>query len=119
MTKERVELAHRALTKIALECAWIDLGEERLLSSDFDRERRIVLEGGHEGYLICPKQGEPQDLRISLTYHPMVRNADKAHFLGMVASFWGFILVTDTLNPRPLGDVPEELAIIYPFGGPA
>jgi hypothetical protein len=31
MTPERFAMVHRALTKIAVECAWVDLEEARLL----------------------------------------------------------------------------------------
>jgi hypothetical protein len=115
MTEERFAMVHRALTKIAVECAWLDLGEERLLSPEFDRERRIVLDGGHHGYLIIPKQGAPEDASIWMTHLPVRRKTDGQPYLGMVAHFQGFRLVSDTLNPRPQGNVPDLDAIIYPF----
>lgn len=115
MTPKRLAKVHRALAKIAVECAWLDLGETRLLSSEFDRERNIVLNGGHPGYLITLKQGRPEDRNISLTYLPYRRNSDGQPFLGMVASFWGFYIASDTLHANPQSEVPEEIAFVHSF----
>lgn len=116
MTPKRLAKLHRALTKIALECAWGDLGEARLLSAEFDRERDIVLNGGHRGYLILPKQGTPGEPTVSLNYVLAKRNSDGQPHMGLVVNVLGVHLATDTLNPEPQGqDVPEELASVHTF----
>jgi hypothetical protein len=113
-TPKRLSLVHRALTKIALECAFLDLGEERILSSEFDHERSVVLDGGHHGYLILAKEGKPDSI-ISMTYVLGQRAADEHPFMGFVAGFWGFPIISDTLNAAPLGDVPAEEASVIAF----
>jgi hypothetical protein len=115
MTAKRVAKVHRALVKMAVECAWLDLGEERLLSEEFDRERDIVMRGGHHGYLLLPKEGVP-DEEVSLSYQQFTRNEDKHPLLFVLARFWGVQLVTDTLFPMPQGkDIPESFASVHPF----
>lgn len=115
MTAKRLEKVHRALTKIALECAWLDLGEERLLSSDFDRERSMVLAGGHHGYLILPKQGVPEHRSVSIHIVHARRTSDDAPHMGIIANILGVYLVTDTLKVAPAEAVPEDFASVHSF----
>jgi hypothetical protein len=115
MTARRLAKVHRALTKIAVEFAWLDLGEERVLSSEFDRERDIVLNGGHHGYLVLPSQGTPEDRTLRFNYNTYKRNEDQHPLIGLIASFWGVHLATDTLVPEPPGEVPEDEASVHTF----
>jgi hypothetical protein len=105
---KKLQLVHRALVKIAVECAWNALGEERLLSPEFDREREMVLHGGYHGYLLMPQKLDPQDLRASMHYDHYVRDSDGQRFLGLVASIFGCWLITDTLNDAPEDPVPGD-----------
>ncbi len=115
MTPERFAPVHRALTKIAVECAWLDLGEARLLSTEFDHERDVVMRGEHHGYLIVPKQGDPDDRRVWMQYIPARRKADGHPYLGIIAHFYGFKLVTDTLKPQPANTPADDEAVVYSF----
>jgi hypothetical protein len=115
MTPKRVAKVHRALTKMALEFAWLDLGEERVLVSEFDRERDIVVNGGHRGYLVLPNEGTPEDRTLRFNYNTYTRNNDQHPLLGVVASFWGVHIATDTLFPQPPGEVPADRASIHTF----
>jgi hypothetical protein len=115
MTPARFALVHRALTKIAVECAWLDLGEEGVTGPEFDRERKLVMRGGHHGYLIVPKQGDPEDHRVWMKYVPARHQPDGQAYLGIIAHFYGFKLVTDTLKRQPANAPPEAEAIVYWF----
>ncbi len=115
MTAKRLAKLHRALTKIALECAWLDFGEERLLSREFDRERAIVLDGGHRGYIILPKQGVPQERTVSLSIVHARRGDDLEPYMGILANILGVYLLTDTLKTAPAEAVPEDVASVHQF----
>jgi hypothetical protein len=49
-----------------------------------------------------------------MRYMPVRRKSD-GPYLGMIANFQGFTVVSDTLNPKPQGEVPGEEAIVYGF----
>jgi hypothetical protein len=115
MTPKRLSKVHRALVKMALEYAWLDHGEERVLSSEFDRERAIVMEGGHRGYLLLPKDGYPDERTVTFTYESRRRVSDGHPLMGMSAGFWGIYMLSDTLFPEPSADIPEEIASVHPF----
>jgi HNH endonuclease len=108
-SKKRLSLVHRALVKQVVEYAWRDLGPERLLSSEFDHERDIVLNGRHHGYLIFPKAGQPTDRTITMHYQSFTRTSDAHPVVCLFAGFWGVYLATDTLFPEPQGEVPEDV----------
>lgn len=106
MTPKRLSLVHRALTKIALEYAWNDLGVERVLSPEFDRERDIVLSGGHHGYLVLFDKCTPDE---SVAFHYEAghkRVADDYPMVVILASFWGVPIFTDTLFAEPSNTAP-------------
>jgi len=114
-TPRRLSKLHRALTKIALECAWLDLDEESVLSGEFDRERRIVLGGGHHGYLILAKQSIPEERQVTFTPVFARRDEDGEPYLGIAANILGVLMATDTLKERPAEDVPEDVASVHYF----
>lgn len=114
-TPRRLSKVHRALVKQAVELAWLDMEPDRLLSAEFDRERHIVLYGGHHGYLILPNDATPVPNNITLHYAPFVRNGDAQPFLFIVASYWGVHIATDTLQAEPQGAVPEDFAVVHRF----
>ena len=98
---------------MAVECAWLDLGAEVVLSEIFDRERDIVLNGQHRGYLVVLKSTVPEQ-RVQLTYHQHWRAVDSEPLLAIGADIYGVVLVTD-IFPTPPGDVPGDLAGVLPF----
>jgi hypothetical protein len=115
MTRKRLAMLHRALTKIALECAWLDHGAQRLLSAEFDRERNIVRDGGHHGYIVLAKNGDLEERGITFNY-VLARNGDDGTpYMGIAANILGVCLVTDTLKVGPGEEVPKELASVHPF----
>jgi hypothetical protein len=105
----------RALIKQALEFVWLDLGEERALSSEFDRERRIILHGNHPGYLAIPREGTPQDAVVRMTYRLATRDADQQSLIFLVGYFWGVPIITDSLFPAPVRSLPEERFNVITF----
>jgi hypothetical protein len=109
-TPKRLSLVHRALVKMVVECAWLDEGDDLLLSDVFDRERDIVMRGGHRGYLVIPKEGLPAP-DISLEYMRRNRTSDGAALLFIETRFWGISIATDTLFPRPMNEVPPEYCL--------
>ena len=114
-TPKKFALVHRALVKCALEFAWLDHGEE-VLSDRFDRERQIVLRGGHAGYLVVPRTANVLDnISCSLTYMPVNTVADGTPLMGIEASFWGVVIATDTLFPQPTGDITGLDAVTLQF----
>lgn len=112
ITPKRLSRVHRALVKQALECAWLDHGEE-VLGSEFDREREIILRGDHHGYLSTPNKVQFPDEppQSGLQYRRLVRNSDGHPFLFLVASFLGAPIATDTLFERPEQTPPEEVLV--------
>jgi hypothetical protein len=110
MTPRRLAKVHRALVKMLLEYVWQDLGEERALSSEFDRERSIVLDGGHHGYLVLFENNTP-DEQIRFQYEPRRRVADDHPMVGILASFWGVPVFTDTLFAEPVKAPPPSFSL--------
>lgn len=112
ITPERLALVHRALVKQALEFVWLDSGE-RALSAAFDRERTIVLEGGHHGYLITPRHVSflDGDFRHGMEYLEQQRVSDGHPLLFFVAWFWGVPIATDSLFPEPQGMAPDDFQV--------
>jgi hypothetical protein len=109
-TPKRLSLVHRALVKMAAECAWLDEGDDLLLSEVFDRERDIVMRGRHHGYLIIPKKGLPA-ADISLEYLRPNRASDGVAFMSIHTRFWGVSIATDTLNLKPIMALPPEYGL--------
>ena len=115
---KKLSMLHRSLVKIAVELAWLDHGEQKLLGSEFDHERDIVLHGGHSGYVGMVTKGNPEDLSVRCAYQIAQRRSDGHPFLGIASSFWDVALFTDTLHATPLGDLPEGAASILTFEAP-
>lgn len=117
MTPRRYALVHRALLKTTMELAWLDHGEELMLDSRFDRERSIVLNGGHTGYLACPRECDVLDqVECSFTYQFTNTTSGGEHLTMMFASFWGVPIVTDSYFPQPTRPLPEGWANVLRFG---
>lgn len=114
LSPKRLALVHRALIKMALEYAWLNLGEERALSADFDKERQIVLDGGHHGYIVIPKKSTPTAL-MNFWYRANPGRHDQRPWITIMASFWGVMLGTDSRFPKPPTAVPDELALVCEF----
>jgi hypothetical protein len=75
LTPERLSRVHRALVKQALEFAWLDHGEDLVLDAEFDHARRIVLGGGHQGYISVPRNIQfGDDERSGMDYARLTRN---------------------------------------------
>jgi hypothetical protein len=112
ITPERLSRVHRALVKSALEFIWLDCGE-RALSDRFDRERSIVLEGGHRGYLSTLRHVSflEGDVQHGMEYAELPRPGDGHPPLFLVAWFWRVPLATDTLYPEPTQQPPDNFLV--------
>jgi len=112
LTPECLSRVHRALVKQALEFAWLDHGEERVLSDEFDHARQIVVRGGHHGYVAVPRKTEfGDDISSGMEYATLKRNEDEHPLLFMVARFWGVPLITDSLFPEPTQSMPDDFLV--------
>jgi hypothetical protein len=113
-TPRRLRNVHRALLKMAVEFAWMDLGEDEALGADFDHLRERVLNGQHGGYLVFPEKIDAAE-EISFQYER--HNALGDHpVIAMLASFWGFPLFTDSHHAKPTRTAPPGL-ILHTFEG--
>lgn len=111
VTPRRLAKVHRALVKQALELAWIDFGE-LALGPDFDREREIVLRGGHHGYIVIPKEVDPNAFGTEINYSSLKRASDGKPFVFVVAFLLGVPYVTDSLNAQPVNELPEDFNLL-------
>ena len=105
----QVAMVHRAIVKVAVELAWLDLGEDLVLSSAFDREREIVTRGGHHGYLAMLRDHTPRP-HISVSYERNFRSSDNEPGLLIRASFLGFDMFVNTLFSEP-HEVSEDVQV--------
>lgn len=103
----------RALLKMALECAWLDLGPDEVHDSKYDHVREIVMAGGHNGYLTVLKNGNPEDRQVQVRYWPV----DFESGPGLISAFnyFGLYMGTDSRNPEPAGSLPEQIALTLTF----
>ena len=101
----RLRNVHRALLKMVVEYAWVDLGEAGALDAKFDHIRDRVLNGGYAGYLAFPERSNPSET-IQFQYARRTRTSDGHPLVGLLASFWGFPIFTDSLFPEPPKGVP-------------
>jgi hypothetical protein len=102
----RLRNVQRALLKMAVEFAWLDLGEEVALGPDFDPARERVLSSHHGGYLIYPEKVLPRE-EIEIQYMPAKRSSDGHPLVGVGASFWGIPIFTDSLFSEPQREFPS------------
>lgn len=113
ITGDRASRVHRALVKQALEFMWLDYGDQAF-SAKFDRERSIVLDGGHHGYVATLKKLQfPTGVRLDhgMQLDRVLRTSDGHPLIRFVASYWGVPFASDTLFPEPTGDDLEALLI--------
>jgi hypothetical protein len=115
VTSERLSRVHRALVKQALELAWLD-SEERVLSEAFDRERSVIMEGGHHGYVATVRTVSflGRELTSGMQYAERLRTSDGAPLLFFVEWLWGVPLIGDTLFPEPTQQLPDDF-IVWSF----
>ena len=113
---QRLRNVHRALLKMAVEYAWVDLGETGALDAKYDHLRDRVLNGGYAGYLAFPEKANPNET-IQFQYEPRTRVSDGHPLVGLLASFWGFPIFTDSLFPEPPMGVPPGW-ILHSFSSP-
>ena len=112
LTPERLSKVHRGLVKQALEFAWLDLGEERALSAEFDRERDLILHGGHQGYISTVRTIKfGDDIESGMTYAHRLRTSDRHPLMFILARYWNVPFITDTLFPEPNGPLHDELLV--------
>jgi hypothetical protein len=103
----------RALLKVALECAWLDFGDD-VLAPGFDHLRQIVLTGGHPGYLMLLRQGRPEGRRVAIQYKTLRLQRDRVD-VAVVADLLGTLMATDSANPAPQGPANPADVIVVPF----
>jgi hypothetical protein len=87
-------LVSRALLKIALELVYLDHGR-RALSVEFDRVRRIVREGGHDGVVLIPPPNLA-DARVGPEYTIRTVPSQRWSHLFAWLHFYGLTLFTHT-----------------------
>jgi hypothetical protein len=104
-TPRRLRDVQRALLKMAVEFAWLDLGEDQALGSSFDHARERVLSSGHGGYIVYPEKVQPRE-EIEVQYMPAKRTSDGHPLVGVAASFWGIPIFTDSLFSEPQRELP-------------
>lgn len=115
MTPKRFALVHRALVKVTMELAWLDHGEI-MLDAHFDRERRLVMQGGHAGYIATLKHLEMPDPPASeITYQFLNTTATGEHLTGIGAQLFGVPWFTDTLFDRPQVELPPDTFVVLEF----
>jgi hypothetical protein len=102
----------RALIKSALECAWLDHGEETLDPS-FDGIRSAVLDESRDGFIVMLKQGEPETNSVEISYDLTTEPTHKR--LSVVANYFGLSIATDSHLPSPLIELPKEHVILKTF----
>jgi HNH endonuclease len=114
LSQRRCRLVARSIVKAALECAWLDHGEE-VLQPSYDHAREFVLgKGRRQGYLLLPKKGDPNDLSIQLTYWQVPQdNGETGLIVGV--SYYGVFIGADTFNAQPPYPPPESLATVATF----
>ena len=66
----QVETVSRSMLKSALECAYIDLGYDKVISPEWDDVRAGVVHGGYQGYVAIAMQAEPGTGPLQLRYQP-------------------------------------------------
>lgn len=104
-TPRRLREVQRALLKMVVEFAWVDLGEAVALSGKFDHLREKVLGKSHAGYLVFPENVKPRE-DIEVQYEERSRVSDGHPVFGVVGSFWGFPIFTDSLFAEPQREMP-------------
>jgi hypothetical protein len=114
----RYKLVLRAIWKIALECMYIDHGEDAY-DSRYDEVRAMVL-GSREvdGCMLMPKECIPST-EVALHYR-FDRSIEGDYLVVVQAVFFGIPFFTELLRRRldrlDLGDIRlEELANVYEF----
>lgn len=112
-TPRRLRNVQRALLKMVVEFAWVDLGEAEALSAKFDHVREKVLSSSHEGYLVFPEKVKPGET-IEVQYEERTRVSDGHPVFGVVGVFWGFPVFTDSLFSEPQRDMPSGW-LVHPF----
>lgn len=115
-TPRRLRDVQRALLKMVIEFAWIDLGEAEALSGKFDHIRDKVLGASHAGYLVFPKEVKTRE-DVEIQYEERKRVEDGRPMFGVAGSFWGFQIFTDSLFEKPTMKIPPGW-IVRHFGRP-
>jgi hypothetical protein len=65
-----VEAVSRSLLKSALECAYLDLGYDAVISSEWDDVRSAIISGGYHGYVALPVPAAPGTDPLQVQYKP-------------------------------------------------
>ena len=111
MTATRFRSMARAVWKSALELVYLDYGPSGSFDPVFDSLRRHVLgEGGTEGWMVCPKNGEAHN-HVELRYETRFVEGRKA--CPAMFDIFGFRLYTDLLR-RDLKEAYIESTTPWP-----
>jgi HNH endonuclease len=113
MTPRYASELSRALLKTSFECAWLDHGEA-MLEPEYDHVRKVVLGEPRDGYLLMPRRADPDHYGLELTYIP-VRPESSRPFLAVGAQLYGIGMFTDSAQPAPQMEVPEDVAVVFTF----
>jgi hypothetical protein len=110
----RLSLAQRALAKMSLESLWLD-DADRAFSDEYDDVRRIILHGGHHGYLslfgeiVVPVHAMP----TGIAYAKIPRPDGDGSYLFVVFWLRGLPIITDTLNRQPTPEIAHLIDQVF------
>ena len=112
------EAVSRSLLKSALECAYLDLGYDVVISAEWDDVRSAIVDGGYQGYVALPLQAAPGTDPLQLQYRPGVpeRNGFR---LFVQLNVYGIRLITVFGHSLPTGHLTnaaqEKVAQVLAF----
>ena len=96
---------------------WLDYGEDRALSDEFDRERDIVLHGGHTGWIGIERKVAFRERPLTQVQYTHRRRPSDGHPLMVIqCTYWDIPFITDTLLAEPPETPPPTEAGIWRFG---
>lgn len=95
-----------ALLKAALECVWLDHGDQ-VFGTEFDHIRSAVLGGARDGFVAFVKEGDPNDNGLRLHYD--VIETGETQGLWAIGQCYGVSMATHSRLAVPLGPLPDVI----------
>lgn len=112
----QVETVSRSMLKSALECAYIDLGYDKVISPEWDDVRAAVVHGGYQGHVAIAMQAEPGTGPLQLRYQPGSLTRE-GYRIWVELNVYGLRLFTALGHPLPTSFIPNALQVLaFPSG---